>query len=248
MDWKRGLGPLNPRADRGMPTHVAWIARDFGRPDLAPFSVPELDDLSRILQPLEVEAGQKILSPGEPSDAAYIVREGEVELALRRGPRRILVGIQRGGGVFGDIPLLCEMPFPYAAVARTASSLLRLPKDSLTDLLARHPAIALRWLSSVVKRLEQANRRIIELSVGDLRSRTLALLADELVRVVAPAQVALTQAEIAALLGASRQSVNQVLGQLAREGLVAQSYGAIEVTDPEAVLHLGRAGTSPGVC
>ena len=77
-----------------------------------------------------------------------------MELALRRGPRRILVGIQRAGGVFGDIPLLCEMPFPYAAVARTPAGLLRLPKDSLTDLLARHPAIALRWLSSVVKRLE----------------------------------------------------------------------------------------------
>lgn len=248
MDWKRGMGPLNPRAMSGMQTHVAWIARDFGRPDFSPFSVAELDELSRILEPLEVEAGQKILSPGEPSNAAYIVREGEVELALRRGPRRILVGIQRAGGVFGDIPLLCDMPFPYAAVARVPTVLLKLPKQSLTDLLARHPAIALRWLSSVVKRLEQANRRIIELTVGDLRSRTLALLADELVGLVAPAQVALTQAEIAALLGASRQSVNQVLGKLAKEGLLAQSYGAIEIIDPEAILRLGRAGSAPGIC
>jgi CRP-like cAMP-binding protein len=236
------------RGDRGMATHVAWIARDFGRPDLAPFSTVELEELSRILEPVEVEAGQKILAPGQPAEAAYIVRDGEVELALRRGPRRLIVGIQRTGGVFGDVPLLCEMPFPFAAVARTRTSLLKLPRESLTELLSRHPGIALRWLSSVVKRLEQANRRIVELTVGDLRARTLALLADELVRVEAPAQVALTQGQIAALLGASRQSVNQVLGALAKEGLLRPQYGGIEVTDPEAVLRLGRAGSAPGVC
>ena len=248
MDWRKGLGPLDPRQGRAMATHVAWIARDFGRPELAPFTTTELEELSRILEPLEVEAGQKILSPGQPADAAYIVREGEVELVLRRGPRRLMVGIQRAGGVFGDVPLLCEMPFPYAAVARTRTSLLRVPREVLSDLLVRYPGIALRWLSSVVKRLEQANRRIVELTVGDLRARVLALLADELVRVASPAPVALTQGEMAALLGASRQSVNQVLGDLAKEGLLAQRYGAIEVTDAEAVLQLGRAGSAPGVC
>ena len=57
-----GLGPLMPRADRGMATHAAWIARDFGRPDLPPFSTAELEELSRILELVEVEAGQKIPS------------------------------------------------------------------------------------------------------------------------------------------------------------------------------------------
>lgn len=159
-----------------------------------------------------------------------------------------MVGIQRPGGVFGDIPLLCEMPFPYAAVARTNASLLKLSKESLTELLARHPAIALRWLSSVVKRLEQANRRIVELTVGDIRARTLALLADELVRIDKSRRVALTQGEIAALLGATRQSVNQVLGDLAKEGLLTQQYGGIEVIDPDAILRLGRGGSLPAVC
>jgi CRP-like cAMP-binding protein len=248
VEWRRGLGHMGPGADRGMPTHVAWMARDFGRPELAPFSVSELHTLERILEPLEVQVGRKILSPGELADAAYIVREGEIELVLRRGPRRIIVGIQRPGGVFGDIPLLCEMPFPYAAVARTSASLLKLSKESLTELLSSHPAMALRWLSSVVKRLEQANRRIVELTVGDLRARTLALLADELVRVDKSRRVALTQGEIAALLGATRQSVNHVLRELAKEGLLTQQYGGIEIPDPEGILRLGRGGSLPGIC
>ncbi|MBI4259437.1 MAG: Crp/Fnr family transcriptional regulator [Actinobacteria bacterium] len=239
LEWRSLLPHLRPSGQQAMATHVAWIARDFGRRDLSPLSDEDVEALGRVLEPMRVEAGRKVLSPGEPSDAAYIVERGEVELYLRRGRRRTLVGIQRAGGVFGDVPLLCEVPFPYSAVARTDSVLLKLPRDRLTDVLTRHPAIALRWLSSVVKRLEHANRRIVGLTVGDLRARTLALLADEIMEGVRPAgALRLTQAELAALLGASRQSVNRVLGGLAREGLIRQLYGEIEVVEGERVLEL----------
>lgn len=59
MDWKIGLGPMSLRADGALPTHVAWMARDFGRPELAPFSVLELDALKGILEPIELQMGQK---------------------------------------------------------------------------------------------------------------------------------------------------------------------------------------------
>lgn len=231
-----------------MPTHAAWIARSFGRRDFAPLTTADLEALSGILETVPVEAGQKILSPGHPADAAYIVQAGEVELFVRRGGRRMLIGIQRVGGVFGDVPLLCEMPFPFSAVARRESTLLRLERGALLDLLSRHPAIALRWLTSVVKRLELANRRILELTVGDLRGRTLALFADELVG--GAGVVRLTQAEIAALLGATRQSVNRVLGQLTDEGLIRREYGEVEILDAERLLELagGAAAVRGMVC
>lgn len=231
-----------------MATHAAWIARSFGRRDFAPLTTADLEALCGILETLHVEAGQKILSPGQRADAAYIVQAGEVELFVRRGGRRMLIGIQGAGGVFGDVPLLCEMPFPFSAVARRESTLLRLERGALLELLSRHPAIALRWLSSVVKRLELANRRILELTVGDLRGRALALFADELVG--GAGVVRLTQAEIAALLGATRQSVNRVLGKLTDEGLIRQEYGEIEIVPDERLLELagGAAAVRGMVC
>ena len=233
------LSPLRPAGQRGTATHVAWIARDFGRRDMSPLSNADVEALGQVLEPMRVEAGRRILSPGDPAEAAYIVEEGEVELYIRRGRRRTLVGIQRAGGVFGDIPLLCEMPFPFAAVARTETLLLKLSRDRLTEVLARHPAIALRWLASVVKRLERANRRIVALTMGSLRARTLALLADELVGANAKgAGLRLTQAELAALLGASRQSVNRALRGLAKEGLIRQLYGEMEILDAARILDL----------
>jgi CRP-like cAMP-binding protein len=236
----------NPEG-KTMTTHAAWIARTFGRRDFAPLTTADLEVLSAILETRHVEAGQRILSPGQPADAAYIVESGEVELFVRRGGRRVLIGIQRAGGVFGDVPLLCGMPFPFSAVARDESTLLRLERGALLQLLSRHPAIALRWLSSVVRRLELANRRILELAVGDLRARALALFADELVG--GAGVVRLTQAEIAALLGATRQSVNRVLGRLTDEGLIRQEYGEIRILDPERVLELsGGAAAARAMC
>lgn len=237
MDWKTMLPHLRPAGQRGMATHVAWIARDFGGRKLSLLSDADVTALAQVLEPLTVKAGQRILSPGEPADAAYIVEQGEVELLIQRGRRRIAIGIQRAGGVFADVPLLCEMPFPFMAVARTDATLLKLSREKLIEILKGHPAIALRWLSNVVKRLERANRRIVELTVGDLRSRTIALLADELIDGDG-AGIRLTQTELAALLGASRQSVNRVLGRLAREGLIRTRYGQVEILDSGRVLEL----------
>lgn len=249
MEWKHLVGGLAPSASRGMATHVAWIAKDFGRRNISLFSPADVDALARTLASTTVAAGQRILSPGAPADAAYIVESGEVELRVRRGAHRSVVGIQRTGGVFGDVPLLCDIPFPFAAVARVETTLLRIEKTSLVELLTTHPTIALRWMTSVVRRLEHANRRIVQLTVGDLSARMIVLLASEIADDGhSRTEVRLTQSELAALLGASRQQVNRVLRELVDGGLLRQQYGGIEVLDPQRLIELAGVDALAGSC
>lgn len=246
MDVRATLARLMPAGGADMATHVAWLARRFGRSELAPFTSADVAALSRTLERVELHAGELLHRAGEAARAAYVVERGEVELTVSRGGTRHLVAIQRPGGVIGDIPLLCAMPAPYTARARADAALLTIRQDALLELLAAHPAIALRWLTSTVRRLEHANRRIVALTVGDLRGRVIALLADELAE---GEVIDLTQAEIAGLLGASRQSVNRVLGELTSEGLVRTGYGTVEVTDPRRLLELaGQQGLAGGRC
>ncbi|MBW3578038.1 MAG: Crp/Fnr family transcriptional regulator [Actinobacteria bacterium] len=231
-----------------MATHVAWLARRFGRPELAPFTVSDVAALTTTLQRVGLRAGEKLLTAGEVADAAYVVEHGEIELFLPRHGSRHLVAIHRPGGVIGDIPLLCEMPAPYTAVARRDATVLVIEHGALLDLLGTHPAIALRWLTSTVRRLEHANRRIVALTIGDLRDRVLALLADELAG-DERRHVDLTQAEMAALLGATRQSVNRVLHEFVGEGVIATGYGGVEVIDPRRLIALaGQEGVTGGRC
>lgn len=247
MGIQKVLTRILPGEQQGMRAHLAWLARRFGRSDLAPFSPHDVEALSRTLERVEAPAGTRILSAGEAADTCYIIVSGEVALLLPGEDGRRLLAIQRSGGVVGDVPLLCEMPSPYLALARSDTDLLALHHDALLELLHTHPAVALRWLTSTVRRLEHANRRLVALTVGSLRDRVVALLADEVAgEAGAGARVGLTQSELAALLGASRQGVNRVLGELVEEGLIRTGYGSVEVTEPGRLLELagqrGRLG------
>lgn len=243
MDLPELVGRMSRR---GMPpsTHVAWMARSFGRRDLAPLRPDDVAALAGILRAVDVPAGTRLLSVGDPADTAYIVESGEVDIFTRRDGLRSLVSIQRAGGVFGDVPLLCAMPFPFDAVARRDARLLEVGHDELIEVLSTHPAIGLRWLSSAVRRLEHANRRLASLTTGDLGQRVAVLLADEVTVLPPPGRrtvdIELTQGEIAALLGASRQSVNRILRELGEAGIVSTAYGRVVVEDAETLFH--RAG------
>lgn len=231
--------------DRGtIASHAAWLARDFGRREMAPLTSSDVEILSRTFQPMEVKAGTKLFAAMRDPEAAYIIESGEVELVLRRGTRRLVLGIAREGDVVGDVPLLCNMAPPFSAIARTDAKLLKLERAAFEDLLRGYPAISLRWLSSLVRRLEQAQRRIVALMMGDIRARTIAIIGEELLA-AGGSEVRLSQGEIAALLGATRQSVNRALRQLSSEGLINQEYGKIVVLDPDRILELAGAPATP---
>lgn len=63
----------------------------------------------------------------------------------------------------GDIPLLLGLALPYAARAVDRVTCLHLTPPAFEGLLARHPAIARRWLSSVAQRLATSHERLIAL-------------------------------------------------------------------------------------
>jgi CRP-like cAMP-binding protein len=215
------------------------MARDFGLRRLALLSGPDLEMLAEALETVQVPPGRIILTAGREADAAYVIAEGEVEILAGSDDQPTLISIERTGSVLGDVPILFQMPVPFDAVARTRCVLLRIEGSRLPDLLRECPPIALRWLGNVVKRLDRANRRILSLVAGDLRSRTLALLAEALGQQEAEtATIRLTQSQLAGLLGVSRQTVNRVLGRLATEGLVRTSYGQLEILDGERILSL----------
>lgn len=250
MDVRQAaLSQLVSAERSGMATHVAWLARHFGRRELAPFSREDVAVLSRVVGRVGLLPGQRLLTAGEPARAAYVVERGEIALYLNRHGRRRLIGVQRPGGVVGDIPLLCDAPVPYTALARSEATLLKVDRDALLELLTTHSAIALRWLTNTVRRLDQANRRLAVLTTGDLRERVLGLLADELRTSDSRRRIELTQSEMASLLGGTRQSVNRVLSDLADEGLLHTAYGGVEVRDPSRLLELaGQSGRVGAAC
>jgi CRP/FNR family transcriptional regulator, cAMP and macrophage regulator len=222
-----------------MVRHAAWIARSLGRGDLFPFTPEDVAELAERIGFATYEPGTRLLAPGGPVEWIGLIEYGEVELSHRSGVRRVVLQILRDGDLLGDVPYFCRLPSPYTARTLTEVMLIRLERKDLEGLLASHPMIAQRFLYSLASRLERMQRRLLQLTGGELRTQVAALLLDEAGADSEP--VRLPQATLAELLGARRPSVNRVLKQLEAEGTIRLTYRQVNILDAAALARVAGA-------
>jgi CRP/FNR family transcriptional regulator, cAMP and macrophage regulator len=222
-----------------MVRHAAWIARSLGRGDLFPFTPEDVAELAERIGFATYEPGTRLLAPGGPVEWIGLIEYGEVELSHRSGVRRVVLQILRDGDLLGDVPYFCRLPSPYTARTLTEVMLIRLERRDLEGLLASHPMIAQRFLYSLASRLERMQRRLLQLTGGELRTQVAALLLDEAGADSEP--VRLPQATLAELLGARRPSVNRVLKQLEAEGTIRLTYRQVNILDAAALARVAGA-------
>ncbi len=236
------LGPGHRDADADAQVRHA-VARCVGRGQSAPLGAQDITALAGTLSTRHLRAGD-VLFPGDGQPAGvWIVRHGQVELAVGSGRRRVVVGVLRPGDVDGDIEFLLDMPLPYTGRALEDVTCLHLSGSQFDQLLTARAAIARRWVSSVAQRLAASQNRIIGLLGKSLTEQAAGLLCDEAV----DGQVQLPQRTLAAMLGVQRPSLNKILKELERAGHITIRYAAIDIRDHHALAALaGRSGPSMG--
>ena len=212
--------------------HLAWLARSFGRPDYLPLSPRDLETLERSGQMVAKYPGTHLFRQGEAAEAAYLIRDGEVDLYRGEGDRRDIIGRVGPGAVIGDIAMFSSQPYISSAKAAGHVSAFRFERDLLLPELARSPAITLRWLVASLTQLERTQRRVLSLMHKTVLAQVASLLVNESDE---RGEVALSQATMATLLGSSRQSVNEALTELKRRGHVQTGYRLVRVVDAEAL-------------
>jgi CRP/FNR family transcriptional regulator, cAMP and macrophage regulator len=91
-----------------------------------------------------------------------------------------------------------------------------------------------RWISKLAGSMARMQGRVIELLGQSLHQQVARVLLHE----GEDGHFPFPQEVCAALLGASRPSVNQVLKEFETEGLVRLSYGLIEVLDEKQIIQI----------
>ena len=208
--------------------HLDWLARSFGRPDYAPLGPADVELIRSVGEVVSKYPGTHLFKEGAPSDAAFLIESGEVELYRGAGSGRRVVARVGPGSVLGDIALFGGTPYVSSARAVVQVRAFRFQRDRLLPELARHPALCLRWLVAGLRQLEETQRRVIRLMHKTVLAQVADLLAEEAER---RTEVQLSQSTIAALLGVSRQSVNEALGRLREQGAVETGYRNVRILD-----------------
>jgi CRP/FNR family transcriptional regulator, cAMP and macrophage regulator len=211
--------------------HMAWLARSFGRPDYLPLTHDDVEALKSVAEPITRYTGSHLFKESEPAVAAYVIRTGEVDLYRMHNSRRRVVARVGPGSVIGDIAMFGEGTYMSSARAVNQVKAFRFEREVLIPELAKHPALCLRWLVSALRQLQNTQRRIVHLMHKTVLAQVADLLDEESAK--SGPDLELSQAAIAALLGSSRQTVNEAIGALRDMGAIKTGYRMISVVDPQ---------------
>src|SRR3954465_5308611 len=183
--------------------------------------------------------GEVIFHLGDPGDALFVIVSGEVKISLpsETGDEAILATLPPGD-VFGELALLDGAPRSASATAMSPTETVVLPRDRFRELIATEAAARDALPASAGGGRRRLPTPVEELPFLDITGRLAARLvrlaqdggtmdADGAIRL----RTNLTQADLAAMVGCTRQSVNKLLGQFTDDGLVRLERDAIVVTD-----------------
>jgi CRP/FNR family transcriptional regulator, cyclic AMP receptor protein len=204
--------------------------------------------MARTLRARRFRRGEVLFHEGDPGDALFVVASGAVKVVVpsEDGEEAILATLRRGD-FLGELALLDGAPRSASAVALEPTETLALPRDQFLSLVATEPAIRDALMASLAGELRRLTTHVAELHFLDLTGRLAARLSrlaeehgepmpDGAVRLDAP----LTQSDLAAMIGATRQSVNKLLGEFEADGLLRIERDSIVLPDMERLARTAR--------
>ena len=217
-----------------------WFAK------LSPALQHDILERSRVRR---LRDGDLAATRGAPAQEWCGVAAGAVRISsVSLSGKQVSLTYVEPGTWFGDIALFDGLPRTHDAHAHGATTLLVVRKADFTQLLATHVELYDALLRLNCRRLRLLFDALEELNTKPLAAR----LARQLLRLarsygVAGEQgevrigLALAQEDLAQLLGASRQRVNQELKALEREGALRVEPTRLVVRSREKLLALSES-------
>ncbi|HUS42887.1 MAG TPA: Crp/Fnr family transcriptional regulator [Ilumatobacteraceae bacterium] len=182
--------------------------------------------------------GDLMFVEGDRSQSVYACIEGRVRLFLTMpSGRELLIGIKTSGDEFGELSAIDGRPRSATAAALDPTVVAVLRADRFMDLLVAEPHLSVSVCQSLSAELRRANERLVTRNSDSAVVRTgrmlveLASMRMRHDRADGSFDLALTQSDLAAWIGATRESTARALARFRRAGLVETRRGCITVVD-----------------
>ena len=183
--------------------------------------------LGRHLVRRRYRKGEVVFHQGDPGVRLHVIATGRVRVGIESDDGRAgTLTVLGPGAMFGELVLLDGAPRSAGATAIEATETVTLDRASFRRLVDEDPEIREAVLVGVARWVRRLTDQMTELHFLDLRGRVAATL----VRLAKDAGAVphgpvtlppLTQGDLASLVAATRQRVNEALGELARDGLIS---------------------------
>lgn len=114
------------------------------------------------MQEQRYTAGETVYNEGDPGDAMFIIKEGEVEVLRAVGGEHTRLATLAKGAIFGEMAVLRERPRSTTTRALGRVCLVVLPKAAFLDAFNRDNPLGLKLLRTLCERLSQAGDQLVQ--------------------------------------------------------------------------------------
>jgi CRP/FNR family transcriptional regulator, cyclic AMP receptor protein len=179
---------------------------------------------------VRLSAGQALFWVGDPGDGCYRVEDGLLKLMMvsKYGTERILA-FHGPGGIVGELAIIDGLPRSTSAVAVRDTELKFVSRIAFEAFAEKHPELCQSLLKLLTKRVRERDKMVAASSFLIAKGRiaqTLLELAKHFGQEVGPGRIVIrqkiTQHDLAAMVGVSRERVTRTLSNWQRRKLVSR--------------------------
>lgn len=208
-------------------------------------SANQIDALISYARIQRYPAGREIFAKGSPGHSLMAVLCGSVKISsLSSGGKEAVFTIYNAGDIFGEMSVLDGGERSADATAMTDCELLVLSRRDILPILEARADLCMMLLRILCQRLRQTSEQVEDVMFRHLESRVAKALLQLVERgglraLHSPSvELHVSQRELGNMAGGSRESVNKILQNWHRRGLIDLSKGSILIRDVKAIERL----------
>jgi CRP-like cAMP-binding protein len=188
----------------------------------------DIEELGKILVLKKFGPDAAVFFQGEPSDSLYMVLKGSVKVieTSTEGTEKIL-DILGSGEIFGELAMLDGHPRSATVTTCEATEMASLSRKDFRNFVSQRPEVLWKVMESLCERIRKTSAGMVEMSSKEVPYRLIAALhqlAEKHGQVAADGSclvnLKLGAQDLAAMVGANRETVARLLRQYEAEGLI----------------------------
>jgi len=200
----------------------------------------ELDQLAQTSELQELRRGDVLFRENDTADCLYVVVEGRIAIAKRSiDGRESVVALMESGDLFGEMSLFERLGRSAEARVLEASRVLVIAFEPIREVYENRPELLWGVVALLAGRVRSMDVALADNVFLDVTGRT----AKRLIEIAGSADefnLPVTQEELAAMVGASRERVNKAIASFVRLGWIAQADRRYRITDREQLERRAR--------
>lgn len=198
----------------------------------------QLAEVEKVILERKYRKGRIIFVEDEPGEAVFFVKTGRVKVSKQtEDGREHILHFINPGEVFAEVVMFDGGTYPATAevVADCTVGLIR--NADMERIVTSHTDIALGLLKIMARRLRISQQQLIEMALLDTTRRTASMLLFLASEQGIPTDrgilidIALTNQDLASLVGASRETANRILNDFKRQGAIDVTKGQVTILD-----------------